>query len=204
MYLFYDTETSGLPDYRTSLNAKWQPHIVQLAALLTDDAGNDLASVDLIVRPDGWRIPDNVAAIHGITEEKAAECGIPEKRAVEIFLALATIAGRRVAHNDPFDARIVSIAIARMYEKVVAGWWQDLPHECTMKMASPIMQMEPTERMIAAGRNHHKNPRLSEAYEHLIGEELVGAHDAMVDVRACKRIFFEMKALTPQDGAEYG
>lgn len=204
MYLFYDTETSGLPDFRKPSDAPNQPHIVQLAALLTDDAGNELGSVDLIVCPDGWDIPDKVAAIHGISQEKATDCGVPEKRAVEIFLALATIAGRRVAHNDQFDARIVRIALKRFYQPVVADHWKAMPSECTMKTASPIMQMEPTERMVAAGFNHHKNPKLSEAYEHFFGEELEGAHNAMVDVRACKRIFFEMKALTPEDGSEYG
>ena len=34
--LFYDTETTGLPDFKAPSEAQHQPHIVQLAALLVD------------------------------------------------------------------------------------------------------------------------------------------------------------------------
>lgn len=45
-----------------------QPHIVQLAALLVDPESHEtIASMDVIVRPSGWTIPDDVAAVHGTT-----------------------------------------------------------------------------------------------------------------------------------------
>ncbi|MCX2563282.1 hypothetical protein OQ497_04805 [Acetobacter thailandicus] len=37
MILFYDTETTGLPDKYCSLDDPKQPRCVQLAAILTDD-----------------------------------------------------------------------------------------------------------------------------------------------------------------------
>jgi DNA polymerase-3 subunit epsilon len=43
--------------------------------------------------------------------------------------------------------------------------------------------------MLAAGFNKPKPPKLSECIQFFFNEELVGAHDALVDVRACVRVF---------------
>ncbi|KAG1311504.1 hypothetical protein G6F63_016316 [Rhizopus arrhizus] len=58
-----------------------------------------VASLDVIVRPDGWIIPDEGAAMHGITTEHAAAVGVPESLALSLFLELW--GGRkRIAHNE--------------------------------------------------------------------------------------------------------
>jgi DNA polymerase-3 subunit epsilon len=44
--------------------------------------------------------------------------------------------------------------------------------------------------MAAAGMGGFKDPKLSEAYQFMFGEELVGAHDAFVDTEACARVYF--------------
>ena len=77
--LVYDTETTGLPLFREPSESPAQPHLVQLGASLVDlDTRSVLSSIDVIVKPDGWTIPDEVAAIHGITNEKAMDLCIPE------------------------------------------------------------------------------------------------------------------------------
>nr|WP_299241463.1 hypothetical protein [uncultured Halomonas sp.] len=35
--LFFDTETTGLPDWKVPSDSEHQPHLVQLAAVLADD-----------------------------------------------------------------------------------------------------------------------------------------------------------------------
>jgi len=44
--------------------------------------------------------------------------------------------------------------------------------------------------MIAAGRTNFKNPNLGEAYKFFTGKDLEGAHNAMVDVKACIEVYF--------------
>jgi hypothetical protein len=77
--LVFDTETTGLPLFEQPSDHPDQPHLVQLGALLVDlDTRRELASVDLIVRPDGWVIGEEVSKIHGITHELAMDVGVPE------------------------------------------------------------------------------------------------------------------------------
>lgn len=191
--LFYDTETTGLPDFKAPSESAHQPHIVQLAALLVDmDTRETIQSMDVIIRPDGWTIPDDVAAVHGITTEHALDVGIPESLAVSMFMELW--AGRaRVAHNEQFDARIVRIALMRFHSEDAADIWKSGPTECTARLATPICALPPTEKMKAVGRFHHKTPNLGEAYRHFTGKELENAHSAMADVTACRDVYFAIK-----------
>lgn len=191
--LFFDTETTGLPDFKAPSESAHQPHIVQLAALLVDmDTRETIQSMDVIIRPDGWTIPDEVAAVHGITTQHALDVGIPESLAVSMFMELW--AGRaRVAHNEQFDARIVRIALMRFHSEDAADIWKSGPTECTARLATPICALPPTEKMKAVGRFHHKTPNLGEAYRHFTGKELENAHSAMADVLACRDVFFAIK-----------
>ena len=191
--LFFDTETTGLPDFKAPSEADHQPHIVQLAALLVDlDTRQTVQSMDVIVRPDGWTIPDEVAAVHGISTEHAAEVGIPERMAVQMFMELWS--GRnRVAHNQQFDARIVRIALMRHVDTQAADIWKKGAAECTAIMATPICQLPPTAKMVRAGFNRFKTPNLGEAYRHFTGKELQNAHSAMADVLACRDVYFAIK-----------
>lgn len=192
--LFFDTETTGLPLFKEPSEDPRQPHIVQLGALLVDtDTRKVLSSLDLIIRPDGWTISDEVAAIHGITTEKAAAVGVDESLAVELLLDLHSRAGLRVAHNEAFDARIVRIALMRFFAPKEADAWKEAPAECTADQATPIMAMPPTEKMVRAGFKHHKKPNLREAYRHFIGQDLENAHSAMADTKACAAIWFAMR-----------
>jgi len=190
----YDTETTGLPDWKNPSDSHHQPHLVQLAAILADeDTGKVISTLDLIIQPDGWDIPQEVADIHGITNEIANEVGVNEMIAVALFLQMVGSA-KRLAHNRTFDQRIIRIATKRYFpENVQEKWAEKENHDCTMMMAKPIMQMEPK------GRYGYKSPKLSEAYQHFMGKELQDAHSAIADARACLDIYFAMKGLTSAD-----
>jgi len=206
--LFYDTETQGLPLFSEPSEHPGQPHIVQLAACLVDLASRKtIASMDVIVRPDGWTIPDQVAAIHGITTEHAMDVGIPEAQAVDMFMSLWR--GRlRIAHNQAFDARILRIALKRHVDPREPGLvippsddWKASRAECTQLLSTPILALPPTAKMRAVGRNHFKSANLREAYKHFTGRELENAHSAMADVQACMEVYFAIKGTPAAKGA---
>jgi len=193
--LFYDTETQGLPIWSQPSDHHDQPHIVQLAAAMVDlDTRDTLASLDVIVRPDGWEIPEDVAAVHGITTERAAALGVPESLALSLFLEMWASCRVRIAHNEPFDARIIRIAQHRAGElESDLDAWKDGTAECTARLATPILQLPPTAKMLAAGRTHFKTANLGEAVQFFTGKPLENAHSAMADVRGCMDVYFAIQ-----------
>lgn len=191
--LFYDSETQSLPLWNQPSDHPDQPHIVQLAALLVDpDSRQTIASMDVIVRPAGWTIPGEVAAVHGITTDRAIAVGVSESIALGLFLDLWVAADFRVGHNESFDARIIRIAQHR-FECGDLDAWKEGYAECTARLATPICALPPTEKMKAAKRFHHKTPNLSEAYRHFTGRDLENAHSAMADVKACRDVYFAIQ-----------
>ncbi len=205
--LFYDTETTGLPLFNEPSEDPRQPHIVQLAALLVDlDTRKTLASIDLIVRPDGWTIPAEVSAIHGITHEMAMDLGVTEDMAVGTLMQLwgesRSQRSPRIAHNESFDARIVRIALMRCDGPGLADDWKAGAAVCTAKMATPVCAIPPTEKMKAAKRFHFKTPNLTEAVAHILGANLLNAHSAMADATACRDIYFALTAKADPSAAQ--
>lgn len=190
----FDTETTGFPLWKEPSDDPRQPHLVDIAALLYSPTGELIDSFETIIRPDGWVIPDEVAAIHGITTEMAMDLGIPEADALEGFLAIHERAGMRVAHNCSFDDRILRIALMRYRGVEAADAFRAGANYCTAINSKPICQLPPTEAMLRSRfRNQFKTPTLAEAHQHLLGEELIGAHRARTDTEGCARVYFALQ-----------
>lgn len=183
-YLFFDTETTGFLNKTLPLGSPLQSRCCQLAALVTDDKGVELGRMNRIIKPNGWLIPANVSLIHGITNEMAFEKGVPMKQALAEFELLLKITQLLIGHNFPFDDGIMRNEFATEDH---ATNFINLPFVCTMQEMTPICQL-PKSRGTG-----FKWPKLSEAYFHCFKKEIIGAHDAMIDLTATKEVFFWIK-----------
>ncbi|SED97653.1 3'-5' exonuclease [Pseudomonas anguilliseptica] len=182
----FDTETTGLPNWKIPSDDPSQPHLVELAALLYNDAGELVEQFEAIIKPDGWIIPDDVIAVHGITNELAMDVGISEAEALEGFLAIHAKASLRIAHNVNFDDRIIRIGLKRYFSEEIADQFKAGPKYCTCQQSRSIVALPA-----------NKLPKLGEAYKHFTGEELIEAHRAAADAAACARVYFGIQALQP-------
>jgi DNA polymerase-3 subunit epsilon len=196
MILFFDTETTGFFKDHLPVDDPSQPYLVQLAAQLCDESGRVFAGFSLIVNPssDGSPvgIPEAASNVHGITNEIAANIGAPLETVLSMFSHLYRRADLLCAHNVEFDKNIIEAAIARCWGKIRL---LSLPLFCTMKAATPVINLPPTERMLAAGFDKPKPPKLTECIRHFFNEDLDDAHDAMADVVACRRVYFYLKKM---------
>ena len=188
MYLFFDTETTGLPgdDRRPYEDVDNWPRLVQLAFLLTDADGNEINAACHIVKPDGFRIPREAANVHGIFTERALLDGIPLNDVLDEFSRMLELSERLVAHNLAYDDNVLS---AEYYRRSRYSPLDTKIKHCTMRHPDVIKH--------CAILNHkgtgHKWPKLSEMHQKLFGVAFDGAHDAGVDMQATARCFFELK-----------
>lgn len=179
--LFFDTETTGVVNFKLPADHPSQPDLVQLAAELHDENKQIRASMNVIIKPEGWEIPEGASNIHGITTEYAHKYGVPLVEALEIFERLVGLSDLVVAHNINFDMTVLRAANSR---KSVESTLHATPSFCTMQMATNICKIP--------GKYGFKWPKLEEAHRHFTGEDFDGAHDALVDVKACSRVFYHL------------
>lgn len=205
--IVYDTETTGLPIWGSPSEDPAQPRVTQLCAELIDlDTRKVLSAMHTIIKPDGWTIPPEVAELTGITTELALAIGIPMAAVLPAFIHMWMRAGERIGHNESFDMRMIRIELMRdpifkdmthptpSGEIPFADFWKGGQAFCTQAQSQKIVNLPPTEKMKAARRNGPKPPNLGEAYLHFTGTPLDGAHDATVDVFACKTVYFGIRA----------
>lgn len=184
MYLFFDTETTGLPrNWRapaTDVN-NW-PRLVQLAYLQYDNEGNLITKGNHIILPEGFTIPADSARIHGITTERAAREGVKLSRVLNEFNQLIADASYLVAHNMSFDEKIVGCEFLRnqMRDPIPAK-----RRICTMQSTTDFCNLP--------GQYGPKWPKLSELHYKLFNANFDEAHNAAVDITATARCFWELK-----------
>ncbi len=177
--LFLDTETTGIPDR----SAKWDvdfdsyPHVVQIAWLHGCKAENH------IIRPDGWEIPDETVAVHGITTEYAKEHGEPFAAVVDMLIQDCHEAGLICGHNIHFDTQIVKANILR---ELGREYYDANDVESALFKGKRIDTMRPTMKWVDArmANGRLKFPNLTELYSRCFPGESFPAHDAMEDVKA--------------------
>lgn len=204
--IFYDTETSGLPEWSKPSEDPSQPHVTQLAAeLCIEETGEVLGSMNMIIRPNGFTIPRELQDLTGITMERATRFGVPAGLAMESFMELWENADLRCAHNESFDMRMLRISIMRDenysghrmnvdgIDIPFADYWKSAPAFCTQSNSVKIINLPPTPKMVAAKRMGPKSPNLGEAYEFFTGQKLEGAHNAQIDIMACKAVYYGIK-----------
>ncbi len=192
MNLFFDTETSGLPAFAKPSDDPCQPHLLQIAWILAEEDGTEVETFSTLVKPyPGCVIGEEAFKAHGITIRKATDEGMDGKEVTDRFFAALWKAERIIGHNVTFDLRIKRIHTTRSHGM---KWECPVPYVCTMRSAAPIIKLPPTPKMIAAGFTKFKAPNLGECVRFFFNEELDGAHDALVDVRACKRVYHAIEA----------
>ena len=185
MYLFFDTETTGLPiswKAKVSDVDNW-PRLVQIAWIRTSESGDLLEEASHIVRPQGFTVPREASEVHGISQEQAVEEGKDLKAVLELFAEAIEASQFVIGHNITYDENVVGAEFIRT--GVPQLLWER-ERICT--------KVESTDYLQLPGARGYKWPTLAELHRFLFGEDFPNAHDALGDVKATLRCFFELKA----------
>ena len=186
MYLFFDTETTGLPrSWKAPVSDlnNW-PRLVQLAYLFYDSHGNKISGGDFIIKPEGFTIPVEASRIHGISTERAIQEGKPIREVLQDFQSMIDEAEYLVAHNMSFDEKIVGAEFLRNNMSDSIAKKRKI---CTMQSTTNFCALN--------GPYGYKWPKLSELHYKLFRTDFEEAHNAAADIQATARCFWELKRL---------
>lgn len=163
------------------------PNIVQFGwALFTND-GKLILKASNIIKPNGWTITPEAEAVHGISLEKCEAEGISIKDALKPFIGMHMWCDVVVAHNHNFDSKIVRAEMIRLNSKYTREQFKAKPFKCTMMETTSFCKLPKP-----SGRRGFKWPKLEELHRTLFNAEMEDAHDALGDVMATSKCFFEL------------
>lgn len=182
--LFFDTETTGLPKASKPYDHPEQPHITQLG-FIHEVNGADAMVIDTLIKPNGWKIDPVASQLTGITEDMCEAGGIPIADAMELFIIAAENSDLIVCHNTAFDTKLLGFEYVRLqpgksHRTPLCG----RPTLCTMLAATPVCMLSKGDN-----RTDYKWPKLIEAMKFFYDEGLEGAHSAIIDIIATRRVF---------------
>lgn len=197
-YLFFDTETVGLPiDYEApSADIQNWPRIVQISWILSNER-DILKEQDFIIKPNGFTISENASKVHDITTQLALENGTDIAQVLRLFLEDLKEADRIVGHNINFDKKVVGAELVRLGEEDVLMGKYSI---CTMMESTNFCKLiQKSDNAFSALHMQsiydYKWPKLSELYFKLFNSAIEGAHNSMADVEATFKCFWKLKEL---------
>jgi DNA polymerase III epsilon subunit-like protein len=194
-FLFLDTETTGLNTGKD--------RIVRLSTRLVLPAG--FKDYNQLVRPENFAIPVAATRIHGITNQVAALRGAAISRVLDDLSGQIERAEIIVGHNVEYDIAIISAEAKRNGYHDLVG---TLTHPkfgldagrraaiCTQRLAADFLRF--------LGESHAlSDTKLPVVYRRFFREELSGAHNAMVNVIACQRVYNYLRRLQLKHGLDF-
>ena len=182
-YVVVDTETSGLFDYTKPADADGQPRMAAFAMLLLAPDFSVANEQSFLVKPDGWEMNATATAIHGLTQEKLLAEGVAVADVLAKYVEALKSNFVVVGYNVSYDLKVLRgelrrAALPDMFE--------------TTRSIDCMRPLTDICKIPKAKGNGFKLPKLKEAYQSIFTKELVGAHGALADARACAEIFKEM------------
>lgn len=193
MYVFLDTETTGVPRGRRAMPpsmCQW-PRLVQVAWAAYGEEGSCLTVEAHLVYPTDFAIPAAATRIHGISTARAKLEGLALGWVIERFLRTTREHGRvLVGHNVAFDRNVIAAEMCRLgYSKAMVEMeFGAMRHLC-------LMRTTVTYCRILGRFGKAKYPTLAELHQKLFGDKPRLCHTAPADVEATARCFFRLREL---------
>jgi len=189
-YLFFDTETSGFPK-KLAADHREQSWCCQLGAMLTNEKGETIEELDMLIKANGRKLSSFITGLTGITVKMTMEDGVEEVEVLENFAKLLVNNPKKVCHNYAFDSQFLEHLFVRNMEKLSdfarPKYFLEYESFCTMKDKRIV-----TFCGLKNKGGYPKWPKLEELYRKLFEKDFENAHNAMADVRATKDCFFEL------------
>lgn len=179
--LFIDTEASGLPKKWNAPYSKvnnW-PFSVQVSWLIYNCNGLLIKQENHYINNYDFEITPAALEIHGITREYLNQHGEPRHQVMQLLAAdLENYKPILIGHFMELDFHVIS---ADFFRSGIENPAKNLPLFCTM-LATKKLRKNPQNKYL----------RLGQLYQMLFHQPLSGQHNALIDVKATAKCFFEL------------
>lgn len=179
-----DTETSGLFNFKLPADALGQPRLANLAMVFLNEKFDAVLEIDHLIKPDGWVLTPEAAAVNGLTVEILNDLGVPILGVLEEYSALIEQGYIIAAYNSQFDTKIMRGELRRAG---MPDLFEKTPNICLMRAATAICKLP--------GKRGFKFPKLSEACAFFKLEPEPMPHTALNGARKAVDILLAMHKL---------
>lgn len=188
--LVLDTETTGLCNHNQSISetTSW-PHVLQFSFILYDtDKHKILNNIDDIIYVPNY-MDNNSREIHKISKNISKNRGLFMKDMLEIFNICLESSDRIVAHNLPFDKKMLMVEYIR--NGINPNVWALKSEYCTMRKSTGICKLP--HKSYKGTKSLYKYPSLSELYKFYFDCEPSGVHNSLIDILVCLRCYYMLE-----------
>lgn len=179
-FVVFDTETTGIFDFKKPADDPSQPRLASIAMIVTDPHGSPLRSIKRYIRPDGWSMPqgpNSAGSVNGLTDEILLERGVPVGEVLDLYEGFIKDGYCVAAFNAQFDCKVMRSEFRRAGRDDL---FERTSNTCIMRSCKPYQ-----ERGLFVRNGQFV--KLSAACE-FFGIANANAHDAMADAEAARAI----------------
>ncbi len=189
MKLFFDLETTGLPEQISFDN--WYPpeevdkysssRIIEIGIILVDKNEKITKTYNMIIKPDNFvSLKPIITQITGITDSEIVNNGKNFKDIINEIKPLFQKCSVINSYNLNFDLNILLSELYLIHDKEFINIINSKKHECSLKLATKYLKMD-------------RYPKLEKVYKILFNTDPKQDHRAFGDAILCKEVYYKIK-----------
>jgi len=189
MKLFFDLETTGLPE-QIAFDKWYLPEeidkysgsrIIEIGIILVDKNEKIKKTYNVIIKPDDFiSLKPIITKITGITDSEIINNGKNFKDIIQEIKPLFQKCSVINSYNLNFDLNILLSELYRIHDKEFIDIINSKKHECTLQLATKYFKMD-------------RYPKLERVYKILFKTDPKQDHRAFGDAILCKEVYYKIK-----------
>lgn len=106
-WVVFDTETSGLPNYKAPADDPSQPRLAAISMIQCDAGLGEISVYTRLIKPDGWVMEQQAMEANGLTMAILEEHGVPVQEVLDEYTKLIDEGFQVAAYGAQFDCKIM-------------------------------------------------------------------------------------------------
>jgi DNA polymerase III epsilon subunit-like protein len=185
LHLAIDVETSGLFDYTKPADAEGQPRAAQIGMIWLDHDLSTIREAEWLIKPIGWTLEAEAAAVNGLTHELLEAEGGPIDEALRDYARAIDERHVIVGFNAAYDIKLMrgELRRAKLEDRYMLTRTLDVMQGCRKIV----------DARTATGKS--KAPKLEEACTFFGIDREPLPHRALGGARACVLILRKLREM---------